>query len=109
MLGQNGTRPILALRDRPAVASVPNFHAGSRVPDIPHRGYQLIQTIIRNDKIESLARSIAISPRTTALAVPCYGCLCPVRLAHEIKYDGYRLIVQREGAGVHLITRGGYD
>src|ERR1700740_1934498 len=28
---------------------------------------------------------------------------------HEIKYDGYRLIVQREGARVHLITRNGHD
>ena len=28
---------------------------------------------------------------------------------HEIKYDGYRLNVQREGARVRLITRGGYD
>ena len=27
------------------------WKSGSRVPDIPHRGYQLIQTIIRNDKI----------------------------------------------------------
>jgi len=28
---------------------------------------------------------------------------------HEIKYDGYRLIVQREGARVRLITRNGHD
>jgi bifunctional non-homologous end joining protein LigD len=28
---------------------------------------------------------------------------------HEIKYDGYRLIVQRDGTRVRLITRGGYD
>jgi hypothetical protein len=27
------------------------WKSGSRVPDIPHRGYQLIQKIIRNDKI----------------------------------------------------------
>jgi hypothetical protein len=31
------------------------WKSGSRVPDIPHRGYQLIQTIIRNDKIEGVA------------------------------------------------------
>ena len=31
------------------------WKSGSRVPDIPHRGYQLIQAIIRNDKIEGLA------------------------------------------------------
>jgi hypothetical protein len=29
--------------------------SGSGVPDIPHRGYQLIQTIIRNDKIDGIA------------------------------------------------------
>jgi Rv2525c-like, glycoside hydrolase-like domain len=27
-----------------------HWKSRSRVPDIPHRGYQLIQTIIRNDK-----------------------------------------------------------
>jgi bifunctional non-homologous end joining protein LigD len=28
---------------------------------------------------------------------------------HEIKYDGYRLRVQRDGESVRLVTRGGYD
>ena len=28
---------------------------------------------------------------------------------HEIKFDGYRLLVQRDGNRVRLITRGGYD
>jgi ATP-dependent DNA ligase len=28
---------------------------------------------------------------------------------HEIKYDGYRLRVERNGGRVRLITRGGYD
>jgi bifunctional non-homologous end joining protein LigD len=28
---------------------------------------------------------------------------------HEIKHDGYRLIVHREGKRVRLLTRGGYD
>jgi len=28
---------------------------------------------------------------------------------HEIKYDGYRLRLQRDGDRVRLITRGGYD
>jgi bifunctional non-homologous end joining protein LigD len=28
---------------------------------------------------------------------------------HEIKYDGYRLIVHRSGDRVRLITKGGYD
>src|ERR1700689_1100113 len=29
--------------------------------------------------------------------------------AHEIKHDGYRLIVRRDGATVRLFTRRGYD
>ena len=29
--------------------------------------------------------------------------------AHEIKHDGYRLIVRRDGASVRLFTRRGYD
>jgi bifunctional non-homologous end joining protein LigD len=28
---------------------------------------------------------------------------------HEIKHDGYRLIVRRDGTMVHLFTRRGYD
>src|SRR3974390_405755 len=28
---------------------------------------------------------------------------------HEIKYDGYRLRVERNGDRVRLVTRGGYD
>jgi bifunctional non-homologous end joining protein LigD len=28
---------------------------------------------------------------------------------HEVKYDGYRIRVERDGARVRLITRGGYD
>jgi bifunctional non-homologous end joining protein LigD len=28
---------------------------------------------------------------------------------HEIKYDGYRLRIEREGERVRLITKGGYD
>jgi hypothetical protein len=28
---------------------------------------------------------------------------------HEIKYDGYRLRIERNGDRVRLITRGGYD
>ncbi len=28
---------------------------------------------------------------------------------HEIKYDGYRLRVQRDGESVRLVTRGGHD
>jgi hypothetical protein len=34
---------------------------------------------------------------------------CRAGLAHEIKHDGYRLIVQRDGGRVRLFTRNGYD
>jgi hypothetical protein len=30
------------------------WRSGSRVPDVPHRGYQLIQKIIKNDKIDGV-------------------------------------------------------
>jgi ATP-dependent DNA ligase len=28
---------------------------------------------------------------------------------HEVKYDGYRLLLERDGDRVRLITRGGYN
>jgi ATP-dependent DNA ligase len=28
---------------------------------------------------------------------------------HEIKHDGYRLMVRREAAGIRLLTRNGHD
>ena len=31
------------------------WKSGSRVPDIPNRGYQLVQSIIRHDKIDGVA------------------------------------------------------
>ena len=41
---------------------------------------------------------------TMAASVPDH----PVWL-HEVKYDGYRLRLEREGNRVRLITRGGYN
>jgi ATP-dependent DNA ligase len=41
---------------------------------------------------------------TMAAAVPDH----PVWL-HEVKYDGYRLRLERDGDCVRLITRGGYN
>ena len=29
--------------------------------------------------------------------------------AHEIKYDGYRMMARRDGAGVRVLTRNGHD
>ena len=34
---------------------------------------------------------------------------CAPEWFHEIKYDGYRLRVERDGDSVRLVTRGGYD
>jgi ATP-dependent DNA ligase len=43
--------------------------------------------------------------------LPTTGKVVPARPEwfHEIKYDGYRLRVERDGERVRLITRGGYD
>ena len=43
--------------------------------------------------------------------IPTRGISVPVGpdWLHEIKYDGYRLRVERNGDRVRLITRGGYD
>jgi bifunctional non-homologous end joining protein LigD len=50
--------------------------------------------------------------RTTFLpCLPTSGTSVPATPAwlHEIKYDGYRLIVQRESTTVHLFSRNGND
>jgi bifunctional non-homologous end joining protein LigD len=51
--------------------------------------------------------------RTSAFdpCIPTRGTRVPNRpeWLHEIKHDGYRLIVQREGKRVRLFTRNGYD
>jgi bifunctional non-homologous end joining protein LigD len=43
--------------------------------------------------------------------IPTVGKVVPAGAEwfHEIKYDGYRLRVERDGDRVRLITRGGYD
>jgi ATP-dependent DNA ligase len=65
----------------------------------------------------------------TVLDRRCYiaeACLCPASFRpclptkakepprgglwlHEIKHDGFRLMVRRDGAGIRLLTRNGYD
>ena len=51
-------------------------------------------------------RNIAFEP-----CIPTRGTEVPSGLdwIHEIKHDGYRLIVQREGKRVRLFTRNGHD
>jgi bifunctional non-homologous end joining protein LigD len=43
--------------------------------------------------------------------IPTRGTMVPAGpdWLHEIKYDGYRMRVERDGARVRLITRNGYD
>ena len=54
------------------------------------------------------------NPRTDGFVDPCV----PIRAVkapeggewvHEVKHDGYRLIVRRDGETVHLFPRRGYD
>jgi bifunctional non-homologous end joining protein LigD len=40
---------------------------------------------------------------------PCTQAALRAGLVHEVKHDGYRLIVRRDGATVRLFTRRGYD
>jgi ATP-dependent DNA ligase len=52
--------------------------------------------------------------RTDGFIDPCIPTLAAKPPAgpdwvHEIKHDGYRLIVRRDGDAVHLFTRRGYD
>lgn len=44
-------------------------------------------------------------------SIPCIGTTIPVGpdWLHEIKHDGYRLILRRAGDLVQVFTRGGYD
>src|SRR6266446_10824733 len=51
-------------------------------------------------------RNVAFEP-----CIPTRGTKVPAGpdWVHEIKHDGYRLIVQRDGNRVRLFTRHGYD
>jgi len=51
-------------------------------------------------------RKVAFEP-----CIPTRGTKVPAGpdWIHEIKHDGYRLIIQREGKRVRLFTRNGYD
>src|SRR5258706_6813226 len=51
-------------------------------------------------------RNIAFEP-----CIPTRGTKAPAGAdwIHEIKHDGYRLVVVRDGARVRLLTRNGYD
>jgi bifunctional non-homologous end joining protein LigD len=48
---------------------------------------------------------------TDSPCLPTSGKVVPAtsHWLHEIKYDGYRLIIQRNGSRVHLFSRNGHD
>ena len=61
-----------------------------------------------------LTRMVARRVRTDGFVDPCIPTLAAKPPAgagwvHEIKLDGYRLIVRRDGKAVRLFTRRGYD
>jgi bifunctional non-homologous end joining protein LigD len=49
------------------------------------------------------------NPRLNPHSNPRGQGTCWARLAHEIKHDGYRLILRRDGKRVRLFTRVGHD
>jgi ATP-dependent DNA ligase len=63
------------------------------------------------------ARNLAAPPYLTGMFAAYEFCLPTKRTAvpsgpdwiHEIKHDGYRMLVQREGDRVRLFSRNGYD
>jgi bifunctional non-homologous end joining protein LigD len=55
-----------------------------------------------------------VTPSRSGFVPPCIPTRAPkppagVDWVHEIKHDGYRLQVRREGGAVRLFTRRGYD
>jgi ATP-dependent DNA ligase len=50
-------------------------------------------------------------PRSPPFSLPTRATTVPTGpdWLHEIKYDGYRLRLERDGDRVRLITRGGYN
>ena len=50
-------------------------------------------------------------PSTFAFCIPTKATVVPdsADWLHEVKYDGYRLRLERDGDKVRLITRGGYN
>ena len=55
--------------------------------------------------------SVGIQKTKYLPRIPTRGTKVPDRpeWLHEIKYDGYRLIIQRDGKRVRLFTRNGHD
>src|SRR5438477_2454348 len=70
------------------------------------RSLSYLPTIMLSRKCASPHRSGFVEPcRPSKAARPPSGPLW----VHEIKHDGFRLMVRREGGRVRCFTRGGYD
>ena len=87
-----GVRPGQARVGRAASAPSPFFHPG---------------TFIRNWPVGAYIRAM---PKFE-FCIPTAGKAVPYTAdwLHEIKYNGYRLRLERDGNRVRLITRGGYN
>jgi ATP-dependent DNA ligase len=70
-----------------------------------------MQCAVRRDKGHLQANIEFTMKRLREPIIPTRGTKVPAGKDwfHEIKHDGYRLIVQREGKRVRLFTRNGYD
>ena len=60
---------------------------------------------------DSLANHVPAMPSTFKFCLPSSATSVPDRpnWLHEVKYDGYRMMLIRDGDGVRLISRGGID
>jgi hypothetical protein len=68
---------------------------------VPFSDWLCATPALSNFHAEHLFSPCLPIPRTAVPAGPDWF--------HEIKHDGYRLIVQREGKRIRLFTRNGYD
>jgi len=97
------------LEHRPSANPPPSIRRiGPRREDHPRRGFCFLPHIW----VGSRFRTIYTCPMPKfEFCLPTAGQAVPAgpEWFHEIKFDGYRLRVEREGGRVRLITRGGYD
>ena len=86
--------------------------AAIAAPELPNNHCDQVVSYLRRFAIRRTARAY-LRPMFQALdfCLPTRGIKVPDRpeWIHEVKYDGYRLRVERDGDRVRLITRGGYN
>ena len=64
---------------------------------------------MRFDSLNAGLTYLSGMPNPSSILHPDHRHNRACRCFHEIKYDGYRLRIERDGGRVRLITRGGYD